>query len=286
MNQPGQGGTNHGKMTDSEVIECRVAPWYFRRMGLIILMLAGCGFWFLYDGKVGWPRGNHRADLYDAFEAGNEGVTWEETLTRLRETAAGKKLPLDTYQENASDPRLDELRKAYDAALGSGSESWMSFSAEQRISEHRSERHPQSAIDGQFHWSIGAFTLGGVVLVLLLVNTPKILRGDHESFTPPGGARVLFADVFRVDKRKWDNKGLAYASYRDEKGRVKKAVIDDLKFKGADRILDRLLESFEGELVERAPMEEEDEEDAAEAEPESGALEPPRGGDNPEGDQR
>jgi hypothetical protein len=54
------------------------------------------------------------------------------------------------------------------------------------------------------------------------------------------------------DKRKWDNKGLAYAWYQTEPGgREKRVVIDDLKFGGADRVLERLLGAFKGELIEK-----------------------------------
>jgi hypothetical protein len=62
-----------------------------------------------------------------------------------------------------------------------------------------------------------------------------------------------------VDKRKWDNKGLAYAWHQTEpSGREKRVVIDDLKFGGADRVLERLLGAFKGELIEKVVEAEED----------------------------
>ena len=88
-----------------------------------------------------------------------------------------------------------------------------------------------------------------------MLNRGKVLRADGLSFTSPKGERVLFSSAHRIDKRKWDNKGLAYVHYRDEKEKERRAVIDDLKFDGADKILDRLLENFEGELVERVSTE-------------------------------
>ena len=56
--------------------------------------------------------------------------------------------------------------------------------------------------------------------------------------------------MFRVDKRKWKHKGLAAIFYRDEQGNEKKAVIDDLKYSGADQVLDRLLGRFSGEVID------------------------------------
>ena len=56
--------------------------------------------------------------------------------------------------------------------------------------------------------------------------------------------------MFRVDKRKWKHKGLAAVFYRDDQGDEKKADIDDLKYTGADQVLDRLLGRFSGEVVD------------------------------------
>jgi hypothetical protein len=67
----------------------------------------------------------------------------------------------------------------------------------------------------------------------------------------PEGVQIRYADVFRVDKRKWEHKGLAYAWYRTQGGAEKREVFDDLKFGGADKVLERLLASFSGELIEK-----------------------------------
>jgi hypothetical protein len=58
-------------------------------------------------------------------------------------------------------------------------------------------------------------------------------EADH--WVTPEGVQIPYADVFRIDKRKWEHKGLAYAWYRTPAGAEKRAVIDDLKFGGADQ---------------------------------------------------
>lgn len=241
-------------MTETERIECKVAPWYFRRMGLMTLLLAGCGGWFMWDGLVGWPKANHKADIYEAFQAGREETSWDEFVAEKEEE--------DWAENGPGDDGLAEAKEAYNAAAGG--ESWSSFSVERRLPEHKPKRHPQSAIEGQFHWAYGAFGFAAVVLVVMLVNAPKKLSADAEAFYTPGHARVPYDRIFRVDKKKWDNKGLAYAYYRDEGEKVKKATIDDLKFKGADRILDLVLARFEGELIERAPLDDDEAEEERE----------------------
>jgi hypothetical protein len=57
----------------------------------------------------------------------------------------------------------------------------------------------------------GALVVTGVVL---LANRGKVLRGEADHWVTPEGVKIAFADVFRVDKRKWEHKGLAYAWYR------------------------------------------------------------------------
>jgi hypothetical protein len=93
--------------------------------------------------------------------------------------------------------------------------------------------------------------IGLAVLGTMIVNRKRVLRADAAAFFTPKGERVPFASAFRVDQRKWDNKGLAYVYYRDEAEKERRATIDDLKFGGADAIRKRLLENFDGDLVER-----------------------------------
>ena len=105
-----------------------------------------------------------------------------------------------------------------------------------------------------------------IVVILIFLNQSKVLRGYPEHWVTPEGKEVRYAEVFRVDKRKWDNKGLAYAYHRKAEGAKEvKEVIDDLKFAGADRILNRLLAQFSGELIEKVAEPEEVAEPAADS---------------------
>ena len=92
------------------------------------------------------------------------------------------------------------------------------------------------------------------MLVAYLRNKGRVLRADGDSLTTPAGVRIPFASVTRIDKRKWDNKALAYLWWTDG-GTTKKDVIDDLVFDGAGKVLERLMGQFRGELIdlERTP---------------------------------
>jgi hypothetical protein len=249
--------------------ECRVTPWYFRRMGLMILMLVGMATYFLYDGVIGYPKKNLKVDIYEAFAAGKEeGRTWESVLAELGLSGGGP--------EEAE--HVAKVRSAFDIGKA-GDVSWRAYSLEHKLPE-KPERKSEHDIREQFHYAWGMYAIGGVVALVILLNARKKVRADDEAYYTTKGKRVPFQAIYRLDKRKWDNKGLAYAFYRDESDRQQKAVLDDLKFGGVGKILDRILAVFDGELVERLYLEDEEEEgEATEESPGKGVSGEAKDGD-------
>lgn len=213
---------------------CRVTSWYFRRMGILGGMLLLMGLYFVYDGKYGYPKANVIAERKDWFE---------------------KEL-LASYDKAKASGRLDQwLAEAREKGWPTGSEGeppkWAAYAARNNWPE-KPKKFTAKEIEEQFWWGGGTILGSLIVGVLLLLNRNKTLQGGDDHFVTPEGRRIAFAEVFRIDKRKWDNKGLAYAWYREGgSGPERKAVIDDLKFDGAGRILNRLLVSFSGELIEK-----------------------------------
>lgn len=93
--------------------------------------------------------------------------------------------------------------------------------------------------------------IGGAVMLYFYIRTVRgSLSADAVSFSTADGQHVPFASAFRIDRRKWDHKGLAYVYYRDARGREKRAVIDDLIFGGAVKVLERLEANFKGEVID------------------------------------
>lgn len=215
-------------------IVCRVTPWYFRRMGMMSAMLIGMGLYFLYDGKYGYPKANEIAEKKEWFE---------QTI-------------LKGYDEAQAANRLEEWVKETEAqGLPAGKNGepprWVSYAAERGWPE-KPHKYTDREITEQFWWGGATALIGLMVAINMLLNRTKVLHAEEDHWTTPEGVKIPFSKVFRIDKRKWDNKGLAYAWYRDApEGPEKKAIIDDLKFDGAVRVLDRLLGRFKGELIEK-----------------------------------
>ena len=196
-----------------------------------------------------------------AFAAGGEGTTWEKYAT-------DSSLPLDKTAAEADEKvGIDgfvALKGAFDSA--SRSREWSTYGANtgrKGWGAKEPKYHSSSEIKGQYAFAYALWGIAAAMLVWTLINSRRQLSGDADSITSETGTRVPFDAVFRVDKRKWDNKGLAYVHYKDQGGSEKRLVVDDLKYVGADKILDCLLSNFEGELVERVRPED-DESEAAE----------------------
>lgn len=213
---------------------CHVTPWYFRRMGMMAAMLAAFGLYFLYDGKFGYPKANQIADKRAWFE--------EVVLKSFDEAKAAQKL--DLWVENAR-------KQGWPTGRDGEPPRWVSYAAQNGWPE-KPHRYTQKEIDEQFWWGGGTLMAAGIVMVLILLNRNKVLIGETDHFITPEGETIPYAHAFRVDKRLWENKGLAYVWHRpSESEPARKAVIDDLKFEGAVRVLDQLLDCFKGELIEK-----------------------------------
>lgn len=239
-------------------IVCRVTPWYFKRRAMMAAMFAFFGAYFLYDGSVGYPKQVEIAKKKEWFNG--------EFLTTF-----------DTAKKAGSLEQWIAEQKAKGMPTGTDGEppKWVTYAAANGWPEdphHYTERE----IAEQFYFGYGCLAAALAVGVIVLLRKNTVLRGETDCFVTPDGAKVPFSEVFRVDKRKWDKQGLAYAWYKPGgTGREKKAVIDDLMYDGADKVLERILSRFNGELIEKV----------AEPEPESGqdapAQTPPSEGGTP-----
>lgn len=228
-------------MPPDEVITCRVTRWFFQRMGILAAMLVGMGLYFCYDGKFGYRKDNEKAEKKEWFE-----TTFIKSFDEAR--AAGK---LEDWKARA---------QAQGLPTGENGEppKWNTYSAQLGWNENV-KKHSEEEIAQQFLWGGAMLAVALFVGLKVLLDFNKKLIGHPELMIMPNGAEVRFADVFKVDKRKWPVKGLAYVFYRSG-GTERRAVVDDLKYGGADKVLERLIASFKGELIEKAPDEDEPQE--------------------------
>lgn len=221
-------------------------------MVIMTLVALGMGAFFLYDGMVRYPE---KGRIYQTHEVWNEyeGERNEFLRTEIDDenwTAHAQSAP--SFQPYAFWEH----------------ESWKSYANAKGWPEKPPEKDYGKKVMEQFVCAGICFAIAIGLLAALAVSRSRTLRADGESFTTPAGRRIAFANARRVDKRKWDNKGLAYVYYDDEEGNRKRATIDCLKYgKEAEQVFDRLMDNFDGEVIETV-REEEPETVVAEAAPE------------------
>lgn len=218
----------------SEPIICRIASWYYyRRMGPLAVLFLVFGGMFLKDGLWGYPE--------------------VAALARKKEWFMKEYLP--SFEAAKKEGRLeqwmaDSKAKGLPTGVDGDVPRWKSYAA-QNGWEEDPKLYSEREIAEQFYWAYACFAGALVVGILVLLNKGKVLRAEADHWVTPEGRQIRYADVSRVDKRKWEHQALAYVWYRTEDGRERRAVIDDLKYDGAGRVLERLLSRFSGELIEK-----------------------------------
>ena len=197
--------------TGTEPIICRSTRWYhIRRIPMLLLVFGYCA-WFIYDWRIGYPR--------------------------AREAQTEKRRLIDELGKD----KIKEVDAAY--AVVAKEKGWP-----EKVDENKDYDFLINREQPAFAILTG---VGGLMLLYFYLRTTRgSLRADESSFSTPDGQHVPFASAFRIDRRKWDHKGLAYVYYKDSKGAEKRAVIDDLVFGGAVKVLDRLQANFNGEVID------------------------------------
>lgn len=187
-------------------------------------LFAGLALFFLYDGIIGYPKDNFHAGLFDAFDAGRSGGE----LNSLNEKTLGRNLRPEDQAE---------LKAAFESGARGGS--WAAFAAERHLGEAKPEPHPPESIRQQFHFAgVMAVLLAGVAVVAL-IHRKRCLRAGADWLETPSGRRVHFSEIHRIDFSKWD-RGLAIVEISGGEQRNRRFKLDDYKYSGAAKILDRI----------------------------------------------
>ena len=182
-------------------VHARISKEWRRRMLLMFAMLFGVSCWFLTDGYIIWPNEAERYEDYADIR--------DEMIESGR----------------AEDEESVELRVA-----------WQRHAREADISPKVPKERTEKAIREQV--VIGWFLMGVSLLFAAWIawNHRRSVRAEGEIIIGPSGERVELDAIIATDRKKWKNKGIAYAIY-EENGKQKRLCLDDHKFAGAEEIL-------------------------------------------------
>ncbi len=259
------------------VIVCKATKWFIWRALLMLLMFSVFALYFLYDWKIGYPEKNVIVAHYKAFDAAEEAWVKKEELDRWEAYVNEQTLPYEDDRRiypagtdfDQKWPALLADKKGMEEKKSAGL--WKDYSAErgwpQKVNVLE-DRKPFDKLKEQLFFAGFCGVLSIIALFFLLRTRGRMMKVDQEAFYSPGGAKVPFAKMKVIDKRKWETKGLATITYTDESGSDKKAKIDGMvygQFKEeegapAEALFQKVLSNFNGELIEFIPEEEDEEE--------------------------
>ncbi len=243
----------------------------------MLAMFAGFGLYFLYDGMRGYPQKNYVVANYQAFS--DAGKAWESEENRDNWENYVKEQTIPFMEDRSIYPKGTDFEEKWPEILkrmgnGQSLQLWKEYSGEKGWSQEidpEEDVKDSRKIGEQFWAAAGSGLLALGALYFLIRTKRRVMKVTDEGYYPPGKGLIPFGDMLTLDKRKWDNKGLATITYR-EGDEEKKARVDGMvygQFKEeegapAEALFQKILSHFEGELIELVDEEDEEGEDAEE----------------------
>lgn len=263
----------------SDPIVCKPTPWFLWRAVAMILMFGIFAVMFFKDAKWGYRDQNLVHYTRQAFKSasdlfGEKGA--QMSPTEWKEFVAEHEilLPPDrSLLPEGTPERLPwpEVLADYDA-MKEGQSNWEallfdpyreSAGLKAKVPEHA---HTARKILEQ--WVVFVIcTIGALIGAFFLLRTVgRSMRVENGTLHPPAGKPVAITDLIRLDLRKWQSKGLAFAWAKAGGDTERRIRLDGLTYGGfkeadgepAEKLMEAVRAGFSGELIdyERAPADE------------------------------
>lgn len=213
-------------------VDARISNAWRKRMLFLFFMIFGSGAWFLSDGYHFWPGEAARYAEFSEIKQGliEEGKVEEET--------------------KVEDKDNDYLRIA-----------WEQHARENGYRSKIPKERTASAIRDQkvIGWTM---IVGSLFFAAWVAWNHKLrVQAQGETIIGVKGEQVAFDSIIKLDRKKWDSKGIMYAIYEDgEKQKI--LTLDAHKFDGCESIVDEIDRRLK---KEREELEAADEPQKAEA---------------------
>lgn len=279
-----------GKQSSDEAPVCKPTKWFLWRAVAMLVMFSVFAVLFIQDGIWGYRDKNLQFFVHENFKkagiefqkmAAEDGFSEEQWKSH----AASQKcqFPEDAAEIMPKDADLEmpwpeSIVNGYALMKEKGGQNgaiklWEEYSASRKWSSEPAE-HPMDAgkIREQFIAAGVAGLLIAVTLFFLFRTMRRSIKADNDALYTQEGHRIAYSDMVRIDKRKWDTKGLALVYYNDG-GEEKKAKIDGMvygQFKEeegapAEKLFAYVMERFKGEVIEYVEEEEEEQDEPIES---------------------
>lgn len=177
-------------------LRTEINPRFLLRMGLVGLFCVGMTALCVKDGLYAYPAQRERALAYLEFQAANPEV--------------GEKDLYDMWKEQAAE-------KGWDPGSGGAQQTPYGPPKEEYT-------FAQQLYMGGFTGFLGLIFLGRVLL-----NRGCWIEADEQGLTTSENREVQYDQITALDKKKWQNKGIAKVLYEQD-GQKNKIVLDDCNY--------------------------------------------------------
>ncbi len=261
---------------------CKPTKWFLWRALAMLTMFSVFAILFFKDGMWGYREKNLHFYVHEAFvQAGKDFQKMDDSAEAdWKKYVSGKKVlfPDDASEVLPRDADIDmpwpeEIADGFSLMKEKGGQNgaarlWEDYSGAREWSSETEEKpFKKGKITEQFV-ALGVTGLLVAVTLFFLIRTMnRQISANDDALHTQDGRRIPYTDMVRVDKRKWDTKGLALIYYKDGDAE-KKAKIDGMvygQFKEedgapAEKLFAYVMERFKGEVIEYSDLDEEDEE--------------------------
>lgn len=256
----------------SERIVCKPTPWFLLRAAAMLLMFGIFAALFYMDGRWGYREKNLSYHIKEAVEravAEFGDAKGRMSPDEWREYAGEQRVfvgetDMSTLPEGTDeDLRWPALLGGYEA-MESGMSNWQSLLFDRYRDEAGLKKsppeQPYSAKKIFEQWVVFwiCLVLFLATLFILLRTLSRKIVLDGSTLEPAAGPPLELSELKRLDLRRWQGKGLAFAWADDGKGGERKIRIDGLTYGGfraednqpAERLMQGIRAGFSGELID------------------------------------
>ena len=259
-------------MTSPETIICKPTPWFLLRALVMLLMFGVFAVLFYIDGSTGYRKKNEAFYLNKTFERASReflALKSKGPLTAAEWTDYEVKQSVDFPADRSVLPANTTFPTPWPTILQDHEKMgtqwnmlWREYTRERGLDATPPEE-PFNAQKIREQWIVFGFcSILTVVAAFFLFRTiNRSIRVDSHGITTQKRKKIPFADLKKLDLRKWDTKGLAFIEYEGTSGSGK-IRIDGLTYGGfkkengepAERLMRQIRERFSGEIIEYAPV--------------------------------
>lgn len=256
-------------MTDAQPIVCKPTPWFLMRAVVILVMFSVFACLFYRDGSTGYRKKNLVYFLHAAFKRANDDFTRMDaggllTAEEWKSHAVRQNVLLPDQPEilpgGLAQPMSwpDVLHDYQRMKPLEWHKLWLEYSKAQGMDGNPPEK-PYDARKINEQWVVFyvCVSLVAGTAFFLLRTIRRSIRADADGVTGANGTFVRYADMKRLDLRKWETKGLAFVEF-ESPGSSGTLRIDGLTYGGfkldqgepAEKLMRTLRSHFSGEILE------------------------------------